>query len=236
MQEKSIEGHTPLYWTIVKRPVGAPIDPENATIGVIDLLLSFPLTQGTREDARQACLLNSDDELFQHLRRSPGFADISGSDDMLNLGETLPDKVQVRNEVGTQTGNFAVSIEIADFQRRMRITKRTRVEFIARGRIWSLDFYVNCVEPRGGSSSGTAKLGAWVVSVKLVGESPPTWLDSRVTIGALPSKDSRVVNPSPISIRLKTGREQMASDFYLPSWKRGWGTILETIEGGVEYE
>jgi hypothetical protein len=232
LQEKSIEGHTPLYWAIVKRPSGVPMDSDMPSIGVIDLLLSFPLTESTRQEARQACLLSSDDELFQRLRRSPGFATISGSDDMLNLGEGAPDLVRVHNESGAKDGDFAVSFHIVDFQRRMRISKKIHLEFIARGRIWSFDFRVYTPT---NLYAHNFKPGAWVVSIELLGDSPSTWLNSRVTLGVSNPHDDNPTPAPPITLQVKTGHTQLMSDFHRPKWQHGRGALVVSIEGGLEY-
>jgi hypothetical protein len=142
LQEKSIEGHTPLYWAIIKRPENAPV---NEALALIDVLLSFPLTEDTRAEARQACLLTSDNDLFQHLRASPGFSPTSGADDILNLGKKGPDIVKVTNESkNAESGAFSAEFDINNFQRRIRVAKSIRVEFIARGTTIICAVFLSC--------------------------------------------------------------------------------------------
>lgn len=139
LQEKSIEGHTPIYWAIVKRPPEHADDgnDENEEEGpdlVTALLqLSSPLTPATISEIRLACLVTSDQALFQRLRLSPAFSPIKGTDEML-LGENAvpPDTIDVQDIKGDE-GAFVVELQISMFQKRMRISGGVEVEFIARG-------------------------------------------------------------------------------------------------------
>ncbi|KAG5636699.1 hypothetical protein H0H81_007128 [Sphagnurus paluster] len=133
LQEKSIEGHTPMYWAIVKRPPDGEED-ETAVPDLLTALISFasPLTAKTISDIRHACLLTSDQALFQRLRMSPEFSPLSGTDEML-LGATIPpDEISVENVPGDE-GAFTVDFEIVHFQKRMLVSKRIELDFIARG-------------------------------------------------------------------------------------------------------
>lgn len=100
LQERSIEGHTPLYWAIIKRPVRrAPHreiildevsqDPpeEDAVIWKL-LSLSAPLTSYTLFEMRQACLATHSNDLLQQLRRSSLAFPLSGSEKMLLSGRS----------------------------------------------------------------------------------------------------------------------------------------------------
>jgi hypothetical protein len=135
LQEKSIEGHTPLYWAIVKR---RPDDRQDESAQVTDLLtslLSFstPLSSATVADIRHACLITSDQLLFQRLRQSPDFNSGSATDEML-IGVTLPpDDVEVI-DFPDDEGSFAVNFGVVKFQKRMMISKSISIEFIARGK------------------------------------------------------------------------------------------------------
>ncbi|KAG6888355.1 hypothetical protein C0995_009048 [Termitomyces sp. Mi166 len=140
LQEKSIEGHTPMYWAIVKRPPDGDEERSgngNAN-GIPDLLTALisyatPLNPTTIADIRHACLLTSDQLLFQRLCMSPEFSPLSGTDEML-LGATIPpDAISVENVAGDE-GAFTVNFEIAQFQKRMLISKRIQLDFIARGK------------------------------------------------------------------------------------------------------
>lgn len=129
LQEKSIEDHTPLYWAIVKR---VP-DGDSGVPDLLTSLISFasPLTPGTISDIRHACLLTSDQLLFQRLRMLPAFSPLSGTDEMLLGGSIPPDDITVEDIPGDE-GSFAVNFEIVRFQRRMLVSKHLELEFIAR--------------------------------------------------------------------------------------------------------
>jgi len=134
LQEKFIEGHTPLYWAIIKRPPDSDADESTQVPDLLTALLSFstPLNPETVSEIRLACLLTSDQLLFQRLRLSPDFSKLSGTDEIL-LGATIPpDGISVEDVPGDE-GAFAVDFEIVHFQKRMRISKEIVLEFIARG-------------------------------------------------------------------------------------------------------
>jgi hypothetical protein len=133
LQEKSIENHTPLYWAIVKRRPDEHVDEKAQIPDLLIALLSHstPLTKDTILDIRQACLITSDQPLFQRLRMSPEFATVSGKDQML-LGVTLPhDEIEVEELAGDE-GQFAMDFVIPHFQKRMMVTQEIVLEFIAR--------------------------------------------------------------------------------------------------------
>ena len=141
LQEKSIEEHTPLYWAIVKRVPDEATDEDTQIPDLLTALLSHstPLTPETISDVRVACLVTSDQALFQRLRMSPEFSKISGRDEML-LGATLPmDDIVVEDMAGDE-GAFAVNFEIVQFQKRMMVSKEIVLEFIARSQ--SLLFFL----------------------------------------------------------------------------------------------
>jgi hypothetical protein len=136
LQEKSIEDHTPLYWAIVKRLPDQHQDVEE-TLGpdLISALISYasPLNADTIKDLRLACLATSDQPLFQRLRLSPEFSPVSGSDQVL-LGMTIPpDDIDVEDLPG-EAGAFAVDIVIPHFHKRMVVSKKITLEFIARSK------------------------------------------------------------------------------------------------------
>jgi len=133
LQEKSIEGHTPLYWAIVKRKPDEDVDEFTQIPDLLIALLSHatPLTDETIMEIRHACLITSDQKLFQRLRMSPEFAKVSGADQML-LGVTLPnDEIEVE-EIPGEDGDFAVTFIVPQFQKRMMVTQHIVLEFIAR--------------------------------------------------------------------------------------------------------
>ena len=136
LQEKSIEEHTPLYWAIVKR---LPDQHQNVeeTLGpdLLSALISYasPLNADTIKELRLACLATSDQPLFQRLRLSPEFAPVSGSDQVL-LGMTIPpDDINVEDLPG-EAGAFAVDFIIPHFHKRMVVSKKISLEFIARSK------------------------------------------------------------------------------------------------------
>ncbi|KAI0683997.1 hypothetical protein BC835DRAFT_1392290 [Cytidiella melzeri] len=178
LQERSVERHTPIYWAIIKRPH------EDANPSGIDLVkeilsMASPLSEDTISEIFLACLTNSDQKLFQRLRRTAAFAGLSGSDEMLLGGNVPPDDVLVE-EVPSDHGAFVVHFCVVMFQKRMRISKRVSVEFIARGRMWRLQF----AEFDAAHSSFDANYtkGTWLVELSLMEHSPPTYIDSHLLI------------------------------------------------------
>lgn len=136
IQEKSIENHTPLYWAIVKRLPDEHHDvEEHHGADLLSALLSHasPMNQGTVAELRAACLATSDQTLFQRLRQSPGFAPVSGVDQVLLGVSLLPDEVTVE-ELPGDAGGFAASFVVPHFIKRMTVAKEIELEFIARSR------------------------------------------------------------------------------------------------------
>ncbi|KAJ7170494.1 hypothetical protein C8R43DRAFT_1085457 [Mycena crocata] len=193
LQEKSVEGHTPLYWAIVKRPVESPEEQEGTDLLTTLLSLSTPLTPATTSDIRLACLLTSDQALFQRLRNSPEFAPLSATDEMLLDATIPPDEITVENVGGEagQEGAFVVDFSVVRFQKRMLVSKSVVLDFIARGRMWRLSFHVSTQEHR---RPHLPPPGTWYVSLSLLENSPPTWIDSRLLVPAPP--ESAAMEPS----------------------------------------
>ena len=153
LQERSIEGHTPLYWAIVKRPRSSRTNDEDRPSfekdTLLHLLLSHtaPLNASTLSELRLACLVTADNALLQRLRTDPAVVPRSGVEAMLH--STLPpsssnsreslvlvDEVEVfedTGEEGDKVGAFMVKMKIRRFQRRMRVAGGVGVEFVARG-------------------------------------------------------------------------------------------------------
>ncbi|KAI0653341.1 hypothetical protein C8Q70DRAFT_641850 [Cubamyces menziesii] len=237
LQERSIEGHTPLYWSIINRPSAESSDASSPTPtptqesierdrDVVMALLSHaaPLTDATVDEIRLACLHASDHGLFQRLRRSPAFAPLSGSDEII-LGGTVPvDDVEVEDVPGDEAG-FVVNFRIPMFQKRMRISQEITLEFIAKGRLWLLRFLV---AKQSDSRLGYQHMraGSWVVALSLLPHSPPTWIDSRLVIEDPRSRTAQ----SPIS----TSASAFPS---LPSSQSSSGpptSLSEAVEGMVQ--
>ncbi|KAJ6608625.1 hypothetical protein B0H10DRAFT_1920963 [Mycena sp. CBHHK59/15] len=179
LQERSVEGHTPLYWAIVKRPAEAP-DESSPNLDLLTTLLclSTPLTPATTSDVRLACLLMSDQVLFQRLRNSPEFAPLNPTDEMLLDVTVPPDDIVVEN-LGADSGAFAVDFAIVRFQKRMLVSNAVVLEFIARGRMWRLSFNVSTQDRMGHPRHGT-----WYTALALLEQSLPTWIDSRLLVHA----------------------------------------------------
>ena len=138
LQQRSIEGHTPIYWAIIKRP-SEPPNPEDHDLVTALLSRSTPLTPSTISDVRLACLTTSDQVLFQRLRLSPAFSPMSGTDEILLGGSIPPDEIEVE-DVDNNGGAFVARFKILKFQNRMRISKGVNLEFIARGEHFSVNF------------------------------------------------------------------------------------------------
>ncbi|KAJ6619851.1 hypothetical protein B0H10DRAFT_1946423 [Mycena sp. CBHHK59/15] len=187
LQENSVEGHTPLYWAIVKRPAEPAEGEDTSSPDLLTMLLSLstPLTPATTSDVRLACLLTSDQALFQRLRNSPEFAPLSATDEILLDATIPPDDITVENVGGEagQEGAFIVDFTVVRFQKRMLVSKAVVLEFIARGRMWRLSFNVATPERR---RPYLPPPGTWYAALTLLEHSPPTWVDSRLLVPAPP--------------------------------------------------
>ncbi|KAH7883440.1 hypothetical protein F5I97DRAFT_1930998 [Phlebopus sp. FC_14] len=199
LQERSIENHTPIYWAIV-----------NECHDVLPPLLGYsaPLTQGTVSEIKLACLASSNERLFQALRCRRGvFGELSVSlfgigsssgTDALILGSMPSDEVTIREGDG-EGASFVADMRISMWQKRMRVGGRVNVEFIARGRIWSLTFFS---APWSGSSVATSNkaAGSWQVALCLLEHSPPTFIDSRLVFTLPPPPQPPSSVPDLISL------------------------------------
>ncbi|KAF9486995.1 hypothetical protein BDN71DRAFT_1485397 [Pleurotus eryngii] len=168
LQERSVEDHTPLYWAVIKRQPDEAMDDDTQIPDLLTTLLSFsaPLTPETISEIRLACLITSDQQLFQRLRLSPQFSH----------------EITVEDTVGDE-GAFAVNMAIVQFQKRMQVSREVTVEFIARSRIWRLAFRVMpSQEPAEKYHTRSLRPGTWCVTLALLEHSPPTWIDSRLLI------------------------------------------------------
>ncbi|KAI0701010.1 hypothetical protein C8T65DRAFT_579875 [Cerioporus squamosus] len=235
LQEKSVEGHTPLYWAIVNRPA-LPPRPEDPDLVSAILSHAAPLTDATVEELRLACLHTCDHTLFQKLRRSPAFSPLSAKDELI-LGGNIPlDEVEVE-DVKADEGAFIVKMKIPAFQKRMRISECVRVEFIAKGRMWELSFIVagDHWDRRLGHHR-RVKQGSWAVKLALLPHSPPTWIDSRLVIedprargrpsvASSDSESSEFKARPPIEIRLKA-RDQLTANARGPHVDSGMVVVL----------
>lgn len=136
LQQRYIEKRTILYWVIVTRslPNAQPAVEENKNPDVLTALLSYasPLKDEAITDIRQACLATSDQILFKRLTQFPGFARMSGTDEMLLGVKTPLDEIEVEESSGSSDDMFAVNFVIPLFCKRMAISKRIPLEFIVR--------------------------------------------------------------------------------------------------------
>ncbi|KAF8963168.1 hypothetical protein BDZ97DRAFT_2076051 [Flammula alnicola] len=200
LQEKSIESHTSLYWTIVKRlpdehhEVEAQQGPD-----LLSAIISFasPLKQETISDIWLACITMSDQALFQRLRLSPEFAFISGVDRLL-FGITIPpEDIEVEYLPG-DGGAFAANVVIPHFYKRMVVRKSIAVQFIARNRMWQLAFFI---APGFKAYGIDPAAGSWCISLSLLETSPPTFIDSKFLIpeATPPETPKSPVRPEPPS-------------------------------------
>lgn len=221
LQEKSIDLHTrqlfssihtsgeshlilAIYWAIVTRPANPRPDSHDFVTTL--LTRSAPLTASTVSEIKQACLLTSDDTLFQELRQSAILSPPSFVDKLL-VGPAIssaPDSITVAIVPGSVVGAFSAHVSITAFQKRMAVSRSITLEFIARsesiwllrtllplkfwkGRLWSLSF----VAPEAGS-----RQSSWTISVSLLESSPPTWVDCALIIDS-PTADTH----KPICLR-----------------------------------
>ncbi|KAI9442384.1 hypothetical protein H4582DRAFT_1848186 [Lactarius indigo] len=175
LQEPFVEGHSPVYWAILKRPVL----PYQNTLVVAILDASLPLNAQSVADIRLACMTVSDNALFVRLRQR--YDDLSprlGTDKVLLGGDDTVDSVTVDEPHGG--GAFTVRFSLTQFPLRMRVSKLARVEFIARGALWQLVFAVAGVP--GAPHPNPGRVGEWLVSLSLAEPSSPAWVDSRLSI------------------------------------------------------
>jgi len=218
IQEPSIEGHTPIYWAIMKRNPDPPgVEQLPFDLAVALLTFAVPLSDETISEIRLAILHNSDQAFFQRLRRWPSFSPVSGAEEMLLDGSLPPDEVVIENAVGDESA-FVARFRIPMFQKRLRLSKQLHMEFIARGRLWSLRLLIATAD--NAALRPRVKLGTCLVTLALLEHSPPTWLDSRFVINSpiaagrpLPvppdSQKKDKVEPAN-AVRLKTCSGQLA--------------------------
>ncbi|KAH7919798.1 hypothetical protein BV22DRAFT_1022361 [Leucogyrophana mollusca] len=202
LQEPSIEDHTPMYWAIVNRR-----DEGEVLASLLLHTRTAPLSAATLSDIRLACLVTSNQKLFHALRthRAPfdalqnqsSVSSRSGTDALV-LGSTIADDVHVREVDGD--GAFVATFDISMWQKRMRVAGRVGVEFIARGRIWSVTFFS---APASAPSIAGKTVGTWQVALSLLDHSPATHIDSRLVIDA-PSRSEPEPSSSSVDLPAAT--------------------------------
>ncbi|KAI0264135.1 hypothetical protein BC834DRAFT_994697, partial [Gloeopeniophorella convolvens] len=210
LHEPLIEGRPPVYWAVLKRAVVpkrdgvAPVDPDAVVLALLDA--ARPLRADGVAEARRACMTVSDNALFQRLRRRYAeFAPLSNVDTMLLDGSDAEDSVEVE-EVRGDAGAFAARIKVAQFQLRMRVSKRVRIEFVARERLWGLTFSAD-------NPDATGVNRAWMITLDLGKHSPPTWVDAQlvVTNPSSAATGSREKRPTSIPLKCQNGELQHES-------------------------
>ncbi|KAJ7139024.1 hypothetical protein C8R44DRAFT_693419 [Mycena epipterygia] len=137
LQEKSIQDHSALYWSIVNSP-WPPRPPFDLIAAII--AHSFPLQPETIQEARRACISLRNQEMFQFLRMCPEFGALSIEDRFILGALVPPEEILVENMTGP-TQPFSVRFKIPLFQKRMLLSREITLEFIARGRLWQLSFW-----------------------------------------------------------------------------------------------
>ncbi|KZT52590.1 hypothetical protein CALCODRAFT_441317 [Calocera cornea HHB12733] len=197
VQRNFIDGHTPLYWAILgsrkRHPDNSSIDGAHS---VLDFLVSFPLSDATTLDACQACMLNSDNELFQRLRLSPGFTRTTFADTVITDG-VANEPVLVEHIPNAGAGEFTISYTIPNWISRMRVSRRVAVDFIARGRGWRLEF----AALRDFDHTNNIPAGAWVAVLRLLKGSQPTFVSARIEIPPAAHRAQRGMEPLEIPMQ-----------------------------------
>ncbi|KAG2354042.1 hypothetical protein BDR07DRAFT_1431064, partial [Suillus spraguei] len=166
LQKPTLEGHTPIYWAILNRHTH-----------ILPDMLKYA-------DIRLACLASGDQLLFGKLRRGESPFITTLRTDALVLGSTSADDIDVREVDGEAA--FSASIKIRLWQKRMRVAGLVGVEFIARGRIWSLTFF----SPPSTSPSSLSTR----VALSLMEHSPPTFVDARLVIDVFHPLSSSILD------------------------------------------
>ncbi|KAK0221004.1 hypothetical protein EDD85DRAFT_892876 [Armillaria nabsnona] len=137
IQDHNIEGHTAIYWAIINGPRFA--EGENQVLTAL-LEFSQPLEDSTISELRWACLAKSDQPLFQHLQRKLNLNPRSKMDKMILSSDTEYDEVHLL-ETDPSANKFTVDVHIKQFQKRLVVGTIVYVEFIAKARMWRLQFY-----------------------------------------------------------------------------------------------
>ncbi|KAF9244546.1 hypothetical protein BU15DRAFT_34093, partial [Melanogaster broomeanus] len=172
LQEQEIEGHTSMYWAVINCHASLPSLLEHAA----------PLTWASKQDIRLACLVSSNQELFQIMKYRQIVPSVCKGADTLVLGSIPSDNILVHElpYVLNENSAFTAEIQINMWQKRMHVSGHVGIEFIAKGRIWSLNFFSGPV------ANGCESIGVWRVALSLLEQSPATFVDSRLTVHVPP--------------------------------------------------
>ncbi|KAJ7452119.1 hypothetical protein B0H11DRAFT_301433 [Mycena galericulata] len=203
LQQPYIEGRTPLYWAIVKRPTDQPEPAGSELPPLIRALLvySAPLKESTIQDIRLACLHICDQWLFQALQMCPEFQALSHKDQLLLGVQVPPDTISVDTPERHDLP-FTVNFEFAHFQKRMRISQTVAISFISHARMWQITFTV-----ADGYSYGLSA-GQWTTGISLRENSPDT------TVSATFTFDLHAPEEAPASLEL-SGKLSTSQDLQL---------------------
>ncbi|KAJ7629994.1 hypothetical protein DFH06DRAFT_1056582 [Mycena polygramma] len=171
LQEQYIEGHTPLYWAVVKRSVDEANPPTSYELPpLIRALVAYsaPLTKSTIEDIRLACLHSGDQWLYQSLRLCPDFQALPHKSQLLLSVQVPPDTITV-GPAARHDAPFTADFEFAEFQKRMRVVREVKIEFISHARMWEISFFITA-----GVDQVTSREGQWGARLRLWDQNSPS--------------------------------------------------------------
>ncbi|KAH9940607.1 hypothetical protein B0H21DRAFT_871532, partial [Amylocystis lapponica] len=159
LQEPNMEGHSPVYWAVIKRA-----DDTDSQDLVAALLARRSRRTHSSRSASRACRVwtthcSSGCGACRRSRRGRvGLADV------------------------VDEGAFVVHICIPIFQRCMCVSGEVNMEFITQGRLLALSFLVlaSLYDVRGPHQRHPPS--TWLVALMLLEHSPPMWIDSRLII------------------------------------------------------
>ncbi|KAJ6591370.1 hypothetical protein B0H10DRAFT_1960805 [Mycena sp. CBHHK59/15] len=124
-------------------------------------------------EARRACIALDNQDMFHSLRLCPEFEALSVANRFL-LGVLVPPEEIVVKTMAGDAMPFSVHFKIPQYKRRMLLSKAVKLEFIARGRMWTLSFFVANKPTQAWLEDGS---GLW--SLKMPGLSHPQEINPR---------------------------------------------------------
>ncbi|KAF7321033.1 hypothetical protein HMN09_00190500 [Mycena chlorophos] len=148
LSEPFIHDHTPLYWAIAKRP-SCPSEADRPSVDtklppLVRALLGYyaePIcaSSATRKEIELACLLNSDQWLYECIQTSSAISGLSKQDQLLFGVEILADYITI-DTPKELNGPLTINFVVPQFQKRLVAYDgyNTRLTFIAFGRVWVL--------------------------------------------------------------------------------------------------
>ncbi|KAG1882383.1 hypothetical protein F4604DRAFT_1743749 [Suillus subluteus] len=142
LQQPNIEDHSALYWAIV----------TNKREALLEFTKFIPnLSPVCSSDLRLACMAANDHDSFMLLNLGGVVSPKDRS--LMRILRCPQDDIQVYEGDDVGENCFSVRFVFRMFQKRLRITTTLEVEFVARGRIWTLHFYMGrkgkwCIEYR----------------------------------------------------------------------------------------